>query len=408
MPWKESCQVNERMRFVTRLEDGERMSDLCVEFGISRKTGYKFVNRFRQYGPVGLYDEPRVALHIRHRVTEEVAGLIVRARQAHPTWGPRKLRAWMVTKYPGVQLPAASTVGELLKRRGLVEPRKRRRAVPASPFTRQQAAVANEVWCADFKGQFRLGNGRYCYPLTISDASSRYIVACEGLEDTKTEPARQAFEIAFREHGLPGTILTDNGAPFASRGLLGLSRLSVWWLRLGIRHERIEPGHPEQNGRHERMHRTLKAETTRPAAGTLLQQQERFDRFVGEYNSERPHEALAQRPPATLYTPAIRRFPDHLPEADYPLHDRTCLVSRCGHVRIPASQAMNFYLSSALAGQRVGIRETEDDLFLVTFADLDLGSFNLRTKTFTPAGRQDLPAPIQESVTDGPGLNRHP
>ena len=408
MPWKESCQVNERMMFVARFKEGERISDLCREFGISRKTGYKFVNRFQQFGPIGLYDEPRVALSSPHRVAGDIAELVVQARKQHSTWGPRKLRSWLLSKHPGVRLPAASTMGEILKRHGLVKPRKQRRAVPTSPFARHQAAAANEIWCADFKGQFRLGTGRYCYPLTISDAFSRYIVSCEGLEDTKGEHTRQVFEVAFREHGLPDAILTDNGAPFATRGLLGLSQLSVWWLRLGIRHERTQPGHPEQNGRHERMHRTLKAETTRPAAATLLQQQDRFDRFVSEYNSERPHEALGQRPPATLYAASGRRFPDRLTEPDYPLHDMAASVSRCGHISFPVARSPSLYLSTALAGQKVGLREVDDSVFLVSFVSLDLGFFNLQTRSFSAVGAENTPAESQKPVTDGPGLKRYP
>jgi transposase InsO family protein len=404
VPWKESCQLNERMKFVARIEEGERISDVCVEFGISRKTGYKFLNRFRQYGPVGLYDEPKVAVRLPHRLSSELATLVLDARKAHPSWGPRKLRAWLLTKHPGVQLPAPSTIGELLKRQGLIQPRRRRRTVPLPTTARHQASAPNQVWCADFKGQFRLGNGRYCYPLTISDAFSRYIIGCEGLEDTKGGPARSAFEMAFREYGLPDAILTDNGAPFASRALLGLSQLSVWWLRLGIRHERIEPGHPEQNGRHERMHRTLKAETTRPVAAGLLQQQERFDRFVHEYNVERPHEALDLRPPSTAYASSPRRFPGSLPEPEYPLHDITALVASCGHVRMPGPRSsLNLYLSATLAGQRIGLREVDDDVFLLSFLSADLGLWDLRNKTFSPLPATGA-APGAKTVTDGPGL----
>jgi putative transposase len=388
------------MKFVSRIEEGERMSDVCAEFGISRKTGYKFLNRFRRYGPVGLYDEPRVAESAPHRLSSELAALVLTARKAHPTWGARKLRAWLLTKHPGLRLPAPSTIGELLKRNGLVKPRRRRRTVPASTAGRHQAAAPNEVWCADFKGQFRLGNSRYCYPLTISDAYSRYIVGCEGLDDTKGGPARSVFEVAFREHGMPDAILTDNGAPFASRGLLGLSQLSVWWLKLDIRHERTEPGHPEQNGRHERMHRTLKAETTRPAAATLLQQQERFDRFVSEYNCERPHEALNQRPPSALYETSNRPFIERPSEPDYPLHDTSLLVSRCGHLKLPGGRTTpQIYLSTALAGQRVGLREIDDDLVLLSFLSIDLGFVNARNGVFAPFDPRSA-----KSVTEGPGL----
>jgi putative transposase len=396
--------VNERVKFVSRIEDGERMSDVCAEFGISRKTGYKFLNRFRQYGPVGLYDEPRVAQRIPHRLSSELAELLLTARKSHPTWGPRKLRAWLLAKNPGVLLPAPSTIGELLKRNGLVQGRRRRRSVPAPSTGRHQAAAPNEIWCADFKGEFKLGNGRYCYPLTITDAYSRFIVECEGLDDTKGGPARSVFEVAFREHGMPAAILTDNGAPFASVGLLGLSRLSVWWLRLGIRHERIEPGHPEQNGRHERMHRTLKAETTRPAAATLLQQQERFDRFVTEFNTERPHEALAQRPPRAVHETSARPFVERLAEPEYPLHDTSLLVKQSGHVKLPGGRrSPQVYLSSALAGELVGVREVDDDLVLFTFLAMDLGFLNLRNRTFSPIGPSSKD-PDRKSVTDAPGL----
>lgn len=393
------------MKFVARIEEGERMIDVCAEFGISRKTGYKFLNRYRQYGPVGLCDEPKVAHRLPHRLPDEVAKLLLDARIAHPTWGPRKLRAWLLAKTPAVRLPSPSTIGDLLKRRGLIQPRRRRHTPPLPSTPRSVALAPNQVWCADFKGQFRLGNGRYCYPLTITDSFSRFIVSCEALEDTKGGPAQTAFEMAFRQHGLPEVILTDNGAPFASRGLLGFSKLSAWWLRLGIRHQRTDPGHPEQNGRHERMHRTLKAETTRPAAATFLQQQERFDRFVHEYNIERPHEALDLRPPSSMYTPSRRRFPEHLPEPSYRLHDMSARVASCGHVRLPgASRAVpSLYLSAALEGQRIGLREVDHDVFLLSFLSTDLGLWNVGTRTFSPIPIQG-PLVGTETVTDAPGL----
>lgn len=405
MPWKESCQVNERMKFIARIEEGERMSDVCAEFGISRKTGYKFLTRYRQYGPAGLYDEPRVAHRLPHRVPDELARLLVDARKSHPSWGSRKLRAWLLSKQPDVRLPSPSTIGDILKRHGLVQPRRRRRCVPLPTTARHLAIAPNQVWCADFKGQFRLGNGRYCYPLTITDSFSRFIVACEALEDTKGGPAQNAFEMAFREHGLPQVILTDNGAPFASRGLLGLSKLSAWWWWLGIRHERTDPGHPEQNGRHERMHRTLKAETTRPAAATLLQQQERFDRFVHEFNTERPHEALDLRPPSSIYTPSLRRFTEDPPDPKYDLHDLTTRVTAAGHIRVPGSPRSwpPLYLSAALAGHRIGLREVDDDVFLISFLSADLGLWNVKTKTFSPTPTRS-PVEGPTTVTDAPGL----
>jgi putative transposase len=283
---------------------------------------------------------------------------------------------------------------------GLVESRRRRTKprVAYSPLCHAQAP--NDVWSVDFKGQFRLGNGRYCYPLTVSDACSRYLLSVEGLSSTADQEARPAFEECFREHGLPGAIRSDNGTPFASTGLAGLSRLSVWWLRLGIRLERIEPASPQQNGRHERMHRTLKAETTRPAGQNLVQQQERFDRFRDLYNHERPHEALGQVPPATLYLPSARPYPSTLTPPKYPCHDLAVTVRPTGHVYIPGSgrAAGKIYLSSALADEVVGLRELDEQLWLVSFLDQDLGMLDLAAHRFTAS------APLtQPHVAEGGG-----
>jgi transposase InsO family protein len=391
VPWKESCPVSERMRFVVRLERGERMVDLCREFGISRKTGYKLLKRFQAFGATGLFDEPRRPERIPHRTVPELEALIVEARQDHPTWGPKKLRAWLGNENPSLKLPVPSTIGDLLKRRGLVEPRRRRRTAPLHEGPLQQGLQPNDVWCADFKGQFRLRSGPYCYPLTITDQCSRFLLACEALEGTTCEPARAVFTLAFREHGLPLVIRTDNGTPFASTGLAGLSRLSVWWMRLGIRPERIEPGHPEQNGRHERMHLTLKKEATRPAAASQLQQQERFDRFVHQFNYVRPHEALDQRSPATVYVPSVRTLPTRVPEPEYPLHDDVRKVGPGGHIRI-RGRGTQFFISSALAGELVGIREVENGRWLVSFMTTDLGVIDLRARAFVPGFETSTPA----------------
>ena len=402
MPWKESCHVNERMRFVTRLEEGEGMAELCREFGISRKTGYKFLSRFKQLGPIGLFDRPPIAERIPHRTSAALVERVVEARGEHPTWGARKLRGWLLEKEPQLRLPAASTMGEWLHKRGLLQPRRPRQRVPPSLHRLQNVGAPNELWCADFKGQFRLGNGRYCYPLTITDAHSRYVLGCEALDDTRGEAAKAVFELTFREVGLPSRIRTDNGAPFATRGLAGLSRLSVWWMRLGIEHERIEPGHPEQNGRHERMHRTLKAETTRPAASTALQQQERFDRFVAVFNHERPHEALGQRPPTTVYAPSQRLYPERLPEPEYPLHDDTLMVSRCGHIRMGGRRGFRVFLAVSLAAELVGIRELQGGRWLVSFSGLDLGVFDQNGRldpTPSPVISSNLKEPVQTDPT---------
>lgn len=382
MPWKETCPVNERMQFVMRLQAGERMTDLCREFGISRKTGHKIWSRFESDGPTGLFDQSRAPAVIPHRTSEPIRQLVVAARKTHPTWGPKKIRAWLSRKHEGLSLPAASTIGGVLKQEGLVRGHRRRIRHEAKPTSRTTPAAPNEVWCADFKGQFRLGNGSYCYPLTITDSRTRFIVACVALESTKGGPAQVVFEQAFGEYGVPNCILTDNGAPFASCGLAGLSKLSAWWVSLGIRPERIVPGHPEQNGRHERMHLTLKLETTRPAAPNMLQQQERFDLFQEHFNSERPHEGLGQKTPGSLYKPSSRSYKEALIEPDYSLCDEVRKVSKIGGVRL---REHLFYVGAALTGHYVGLREIEVGRWLVLFMDLELGHFDEEVGGFEPA-----------------------
>src|SRR3954467_8792717 len=332
MPWKECSVMEERMRFVARLLGGEPMSDMCREFGISRKTGYKIYDRYRQHGLEALNDRSRRPVRYANQLPEAVERLIVRARQDKPHWGARKIRELLVRRLDGdLRVPARSTIHAVLDRHGLVKRmgRPKRRAAGTALSA---GAYPNDLWCADFKGEFKLGNGRYCYPLTVTDQASRFLLLCEALESTREERAFTAFERLFAERGLPNAIRSDNGVPFASpNGLFNLSKLSVWWLRLGISIERIKPGHPQQNGRHERMHLTLKQEATRPAGHNSLQQQARFDAFMHEFNTERPHEALAMKSPAQLYTASPRRY-DGLPDLDYPFHDRDILVTACGRI----------------------------------------------------------------------------
>jgi transposase InsO family protein len=381
MPWKESHVMELRMKFVMRLKAGERMTDLCDEYGISRKTGYKFAERYDRQGLGGLEDASRAPKRIPHRMSDELQAVVVQMRRRHPSWGGRKLRDRLMKKYPEIQWPASSTISNALKRHGLIKPGgRRRRRVEVERGSLLAAGAPNEVWCVDYKGQFRLGNSRYCYPLTITDLLSRYIVAIESCEGTDEEAAHEVFEAAFREYGLPMTIRSDNGTPFSSRAVAGLTVLSAYWLKLGICHQRIEPGHPEQNGTHERMHRTLKAETTRPAGQNALQQQERFDRFRAEFNEERPHDGLFGKTPAELYQVSNRSLPTPVPEPSYPLHDDTVLVSPHGHIRLPRSRQV--CLSKSLRGQRVGLREEADGRWLVTFVNLDLGHYCPRTGGF--------------------------
>lgn len=388
MPWKESHRVNERMRFVTRLDAGERMTDLCREYEISRKTGYKFLERYRRLGPSGLFDVSRRPIRTRSRVSEDVRRIIVHLKQEKPTWGPDKLRFRLRKKHPGLPIPSRSTIHRLLEIQGLVKKRKRQKgwyrdlegtSIPPSH-------CANERWCVDFKGQFRLGDQSYCYPLTISDHFSRYLLTCEALDSTLAQPARAVFEQAFHEYGIPDAILSDNGVPFGSVGLFGWSSLSVWWVRLGIRIDRIRPGHPEENGRHERMHLTLKQDTTRPPAKGMLQQQEKFDRFRQEFNFERPHQALAMATPSELYQYSKRQLPKQLPELRYPLHDEIRIVQKSGAVQLgrDGRKQISLFLGQAFIGQHVGLREEEDDLWRVSFAHFDLGNFDRRTGQFEP------------------------
>lgn len=380
MPWKASDPVDQRMEFVVRRQRGESMSELCREFGISRKTGHKLFNRFKDGGAMALFDESRAPKRIPHRTASELVDLIVAERRKKPSWGPKKLKALLEATHQ-VSLPSVCTIASILKRHGLIEPRRVRPHAAPRPTTLRESKAPNEVWCIDYKGQFRLGDSRYCYPLTVTDHFSRFLFACEGMPAISDEAARECMLSVFAEHGLPVAIRSDNGVPFASTGLATLTRLSVTFLRLEVELERIEPGHPEQNGRHERMHRTLKRETTRPAAANLLAQQERFDAFVEEYNTLRPHEALAMKRPADIHEPSPRRLPAKLPEVSYPLHDDVLRVDHRGRLHLLSKDV---YLARALAGEEVGIREEDDGRFLVTFMRTDLGHIARGVGDFIP------------------------
>ncbi len=373
--------VEERLKFVARILDGEAMSDVCRSFGISRKTGYKIFNRYKESGLEALTDRCRRPVRYANQLPDQIETLIVRLKQEKPHWGARKIRELLVRRLDGdFRIPAKSTVHAVLHRHGLVKglrrPRRRAQGTPLS-----DGRAPNDLWCVDFKGEFKLGDGRYCYPLTVTDQASRFLLLCEAMEGTKEDPAITAFEQLFRERGLPGAIRSDNGVPFASpNGLFNLSKLSVWWLRLGIEIERIKPGHPQQNGRHERMHLTLKKEATRPAGANFLQQQARFDDFVAEFNTERPHEALAMKCPAEVYAPASKPY-SGLPELTYPLHDREVMVTHCGRICMHRKRVN---VSTVLAGQRLGIKEVDEGIWIVSFMRYDLGFIDLEQKTLQP------------------------
>jgi len=373
--------MDERLRFVARLLEGEAMSEVCREFGVSRKTGYKIFERYKDHGLEALSDRSRRPIRYANQLPGQIESLIVDCKQEKPHWGARKIRELLVRRLDGdFRIPAKSTIHAVLHRHGLVKgigrPRRRSEGTPLS-----QGIAPNDLWCADFKGEFKLGDGRYCYPLTVTDHASRFVLMCEALESTREDLAVTAFEQLFRERGLPSAIRSDNGVPFASpNGLFNLSKLSVWWLRLGVAIERIKPGHPQQNGRHERMHLTLKKEATRPAGMNSLQQQAKFDDFVKEFNEERPHEALDMKRPADVYAPSTRPY-EGLPDLAYPLHDRDVLVTACGRI---CMHRKRINVSTVLAGQHLGIKEVDEGIWLVSFMSYDLGFIDLEQKTLQP------------------------
>ncbi|MDH3750343.1 MAG: IS481 family transposase [Gammaproteobacteria bacterium] len=380
MPWKECNAVEERLRFIARLLDGEKMAGLCREFGISRKTGYKIYNRYKDCGIDGLTDRSRRPYRQASQLPMQIEKLIVGLKKEYPHWGAPKIREKLKRLYPDMHCPAISTVHAVLDRHGLVKRRKRRRH-KACGTALAHVTDPNELWCADYKGEFMLADRRYCYPLTITDYASRYLITCDALSTTKEVYAFSVFERAFKDFGLPRAIRTDNGVPFSSpNALYGLSKLSVWWLRLGIDIERIKPGHPEQNGRHERMHLTLKKEATKPAAENFLVQQARFDNFIEYYNQERPHQALNMQMPAELYKQSPRPY-QGLGDLEYPFHDRTALVTNCGRI---CYKRRKINVSTVFAGQLVGVKQVTNSVWLVSFMHYDLGYFDAETVRLEP------------------------
>jgi putative transposase len=382
MPWKETSVMDERMRFVGRLLSGEKMAPLCREFGISRVTGHKIWNRYKEDGARGVYSRSRAPHKHPNQLPFEVEQLIVRLKKEKPRWGAPKIRELVLRRYPDIKLPATSTVHCVLDRHGLVNKAKKRSKHRAIATYLSIPEKPNDLWCTDFKGQFKMKNNNYCYPLTLTDFASRFVISCEALSSTQADPCFAVFEEAFKQYGLPLAIRSDNGSPFASgNSCWNLTRLSVWWIRLGIKLERIEPGNPQQNGRHERMHRTLKLETTKPALGNLLQQQERFDDFIKEFNFERPHQAIDMRCPADIYKNSSRPY-QGLPDITYPEYDKSLLLSNCGRVCIGKRK---IHITRALANQPVGLKEVDDGIWQVDFMSYTLGFFDAESIRFAPS-----------------------
>jgi putative transposase len=380
MPWKETGPVLERTRFIEDYLSGFfTITELAARYHVSRRTLHKWLARHDVDGAKGLADRPRTPLHSPQQTAQDVVAKIVAFRRRFPFMGPRKILARLTELHPRVEWPAASTIGDILCRADLVTPRPRRNP-PAHPLRARAVPVSpNDLMTVDYKGQFLLGNHQYCYPLTIVDHVSRYLLACDAFLSTEQGHTRRVFERIFRQHGLPRAILSDNGSPFGSPGLARLSRLSLWWIRLGINVERIVPGHPEQNGAHERMHRTLKAQTTRPPEATLKGQQVRFDRFIDEYNNERPHEALGQKRPVTLYTASTRPYPESLPPIEYPGHLEIRKVDDRGMIRWKNEK---LFLSHTLLGEMVGLEEVDDGVWSLYYSSVLLARFDERDRRF--------------------------
>jgi putative transposase len=370
MPWRESTMSKERMQFVAAFKAGEgSMSELCRAFGIQRKTGYKWVKRFEDEGPGGLEERSRKPLRSGTAVPDDVVSVIIDARRTHPRWGPKKLRVLLAEQLPGARLPSRSTIASILKRHGLAAPLRRRKRVPRFNDPFELVNGPNSVWSIDFKGDFRLGDGTQCYTLTVTDNFSRMILRCQVVESTSTQAVKPVMESAFREFGVPRAIRMDNGPPFAARGAAGLTELTVWFIRLGIIPERIKPGRPDQNGRHERMHRTLKEATASPPAECISAQQRRYAAFVHEFNHERPHEAIGMRRPAQVYRRSPRELPDVLPEVTY---DRDLLTSKVSK-GTAYFRNTKVFVSLALHEQNVAAELHEPGVLLVWFSFLPLG-----------------------------------
>lgn len=374
MAWKETNVMNERTIMISEYLSGDySITQLARRRGISRKTIYKWVARYEADAGQGLVDRSRAAHHHPNAVSPATVATILAWKAQRPLWGAPKIHS-KLRDY--ADCPAESTVSNILQRHGLTRQRRRRHRATPSPGPLGRAGGPNELWCVDFKGWFRTGNGQRCDPLTMSDAYSRYLLCCRGLSgSTGWRAVQPLFEGIFREYGLPVAIRSDNGAPFASAGLGGLSQLSVWWLRLGIGLERITPGHPEQNGQHERIHRTLKEAVLQPPQPSLKRQQQAFDTFRREYNEERPHEALQQQPPASVYVPSGRDFPERLASPEYPDAWEKRSVRSNGEIRW---RGRKVYLSQALTGQWVGLEPIAEGSWTVHFMSQPLGQLDER------------------------------
>ena len=387
MPWHQTNRVNERLKFVAAAQRHARtMTELCAEYGISRKTGYKLLKRYAEDGPDGLRDQSKAPHRHPNRTPPDLEAAVLRVRKAHPTWGSKKILAILGSDWIADELPVRSTVDAILKRAGFVRPRKRRARRRCGGPPTVEAKHPNDVWSIDYKGWFRVGDGTRCDPLTVNDVLSRASLVCRAMVSPKLEDVRYRLEMAFWQLGLPNYMLSDNGPPFGSRGLGGLSRLGVWLLRLGVQPVFIEPGHPEQNGRHERFHETLKAETATLPRASIRAQQAAFDRFKSSYNEERPHEALDMRTPGAIYRPSERSMPIALPEHEYPDNYEIRRVRRDGSMKWNQGYV---FIGEAMAAELVGVNQEEDGHWLVHLGPMRMGVLHERTRTVLPLPKGD-------------------
>lgn len=381
MPWKETSRMDEKLFFIAEcLRQEEPMTVLCARHGISRQTGYELKRRYLAGGVAGLEERSRAPHHRPQTTPDMIVDLLVDLRREHPRWGPKKLLPILRKRHPSIEFPAVSTAGDILKRAGLIEETRRRRRPIAVERPFNAVEQPNDTWCIDFKGWFRTRDGTRCDPLTVTDAFSRYLLACEIMPE-QTESVQVAVDCLFSEYGLPLAMRSDNGAPFGGSGPAGLSRLSVHWLKLGLRLERIVPGKPQQNGQHERMHKTLKEDTTQPPADTAAEQQQRFEAFRRLYNTERPHEALDQTPPADHYRSSPRPMPSRIEEPWYDANHEVRRVRTNGEIKWRGG---TYFVSETLAGEPVGITETASGHSVVRFAGIDLGIIDPRKERFQP------------------------
>jgi len=371
MPWSETSVMDQRIAFIRDCKRGNlSLSELCLRYGISRPTGYKWLKRFDSQGLAGLEERSHAAHRVHNATSDEVASELLAVRFEHPSWGAKKALKVVGDRCPELELPARSTVCDLFDRCGMVERRSRRRPLGHPGPPKLEVCAPNACWSADHKGPIRTLDGRLCYPLTVTDNFSRYLLCCHAEPFISIDGARKRYERLFREFGLPDRIRSDNGTPFASTGLARLSRLSAWCIRLGVMPELIEPGRPQQNGRHERMHRTLKQETARPPKRNLAAQQRRFDDFINEFNNERPHEALGQDTPAQHYRRSLRQMPTKLPELDYPAQFEKRRVGSNGGIRWRKGYVG---VTAALVGEWVALEPVDDGEWDVFYGPLRIG-----------------------------------